>query len=690
MANKTINDLPALVTQATTDVYEMSNNAASLSSKETRAQMLSYNKANIAGAPYAVGDLIYADSTTTLAKIPDVATTNALISGGVGVAPSYGKITYNHMQTESASTLLGNPTGGGTVPSEITLGSGLAFSGTSLLADVTLQDAYDNGTGVVAVATGKPLELTSTTAGFVLPNMTDAQFAAIATPNSGLMAWSTDTDRITANRGTPGAPVIDDVAFLSDITAVTYDSAYGEMYFVNNASATTIAGANTPVKVTATYVSGDLFGFTHGTGTLTYTATTTREMLVIATVTAIVETSDADVTFYIAKNGTPIAKSGQTIYANSAAKRSDPIKCLVSLATNDTLELWVENNTDGQDITVIDANFTSNTMGGNATGDITIAGENYLSLSGQEITANPVNLSNTNVTGTLAAARFPALTGDVANSAGSLATTVNKIKGAPVSDATPTSGFILIAEGVNWAANQVTGDVRLNYNGVVTIQPNAITFAKIQTMAPGLMGRSDSVGGPTLITIGDGLTLTSNVLTATSVAPQVEVIGTVTVPRTYYGDAIGTYVSMVTTISGTNVIPANSLGVGETIEVNITGYTSSITAGGTGTIRCKFGSLTFDGVTASSTTGGATSVRAWSLVFKVTGVSSTQIIVSAAGYYEDDSHTVRSLRLYNAPVANTIDLSVNNTIDVLYNMGASGSNAYNFVAHNMNIIKYTI
>lgn len=41
---------------------------------------------------YAVGDVLYADTTTTLAKLPDVATGNALISGGVGAAPSYGKI----------------------------------------------------------------------------------------------------------------------------------------------------------------------------------------------------------------------------------------------------------------------------------------------------------------------------------------------------------------------------------------------------------------------------------------------------------------------------------------------------------------------------------------------------------------------------------------------------------------------
>jgi hypothetical protein len=41
---------------------------------------------------YTVGDLVYASTTTALSKLADVATGNALISGGVGVAPSYGKI----------------------------------------------------------------------------------------------------------------------------------------------------------------------------------------------------------------------------------------------------------------------------------------------------------------------------------------------------------------------------------------------------------------------------------------------------------------------------------------------------------------------------------------------------------------------------------------------------------------------
>lgn len=41
-------------------------------------------------ASYAVGDLLYASSTTALSRLADVATGKVLISGGVGVAPSWG------------------------------------------------------------------------------------------------------------------------------------------------------------------------------------------------------------------------------------------------------------------------------------------------------------------------------------------------------------------------------------------------------------------------------------------------------------------------------------------------------------------------------------------------------------------------------------------------------------------------
>ena len=46
---------------------------------------------------YTTGDLLYASAATTLSKLAGVATGNALISGGVATAPSWGKITNAHI-----------------------------------------------------------------------------------------------------------------------------------------------------------------------------------------------------------------------------------------------------------------------------------------------------------------------------------------------------------------------------------------------------------------------------------------------------------------------------------------------------------------------------------------------------------------------------------------------------------------
>jgi len=64
------------------------------------------------------------------------------------------------------------------------------------------------------------------------------------------------------------------------------------------------------------------------------------------------------------------------------------------------------------------------TLSGTNTGDVSIGGATYAALSGQTITFSAIDLSGANATGTLAAARFPALTGDVTNIAGNLATTI--------------------------------------------------------------------------------------------------------------------------------------------------------------------------------------------------------------------------------------------------------------------------
>lgn len=52
-------------------------------------------------------------------------------------------------------------------------------------------------------------------------------------------------------------------------------------------------------------------------------------------------------------------------------------------------------------------NVTGLNLSGTNTGDVALGGENYLSLAGQAITANPINLSGSNVTGDLPFAKLP-------------------------------------------------------------------------------------------------------------------------------------------------------------------------------------------------------------------------------------------------------------------------------------------
>lgn len=92
---------------------------------------------------YAIGDLLYASGASALSKLADIATGNALISGGVATAPAWGKIG---LTTHVTGTL--GATNGGTGLASYTTGDLLyASSGTSLaaLADVAVGSVLVSG-----------------------------------------------------------------------------------------------------------------------------------------------------------------------------------------------------------------------------------------------------------------------------------------------------------------------------------------------------------------------------------------------------------------------------------------------------------------------------------------------------------------------------------------------------------------
>jgi hypothetical protein len=148
---------------------------------------------------------------------------------------------------------------------------------------------------------------------------------------------------------------------------------------------------------------------------------------------------------------------------------------------------------------------TGSNLSGTNTGNVTISGENYLSLAGQVITVNAVNLSGTNVTGTLAAARFGALTGDVTNTAGSYATTVGKINGTSLAGL--ATGLLKNTTG--------TGVPSIAVSGTDYVAPGAITTDGITMSTNKILGRTTaSTGAVEEITVGSGLTLSAGTLSA--------------------------------------------------------------------------------------------------------------------------------------------------------------------------------
>jgi len=172
---------------------------------------------------YTIGDLLYASGATTLSKLIDAATGNALISGGAGVAPSWGKIGL----TTHISGILGLANGGVNADLSGTGGAGRVLKQSSSGAAIT----------VATLVAGD------------LPVATTAAVGGIIVGNDLAIASST----LNANKGTsfPGSPATNDLYFRTDkglwcyydgtrwLTLDTFSHASGAAFFSSS-----VANAN--------------------------------------------------------------------------------------------------------------------------------------------------------------------------------------------------------------------------------------------------------------------------------------------------------------------------------------------------------------------------------------------------------------------------------------------------------------
>lgn len=145
----TASSVPTLAINAQGQVTSATNTAIAIDASQVTTGTLDVARGGTGIGSYAVGDLIYASGTTTLATLSDVATGNALISGGVGVAPSWGKIG---LTTHVSGTL--PVSSGGTGQSSSLTQYGVVYGGTASAIAVTA--AGTTGQILVANTGGAP------------------------------------------------------------------------------------------------------------------------------------------------------------------------------------------------------------------------------------------------------------------------------------------------------------------------------------------------------------------------------------------------------------------------------------------------------------------------------------------------------------------------------------------------------
>jgi hypothetical protein len=209
---------------------------ATISAADIGAGTLPATRGGTDNSSYAVGDILYADTTTTLAKLADVATGNVLISGGVSTAPAWGKVAL----ASAVSGTLGIANGGTSATTANAAFNALAPSQTSNSGKYLTTDGTDTSWATVAAGG----TFSAGTTGFTP-----------STPTSGAVTLAG-----TLNIANGGTGVTTAQAAMNTLAGATTSGSYLRGNGTNVVMATIVAGDVPTLNQNTTGSSGSCTG----------------------------------------------------------------------------------------------------------------------------------------------------------------------------------------------------------------------------------------------------------------------------------------------------------------------------------------------------------------------------------------------------------------------------------------------
>jgi hypothetical protein len=159
---------------------------------------------------------------------------------------------------------------------------------------------------------------------------------------------------------TTGVLPTDNKAKFTDVVGTDNSASVGYMTMTGNATATTITTQGVAVKVagTTTFQSAVSQKFEHSANRLTYKGAISRVFKVDAVI-SVLASNNTQIGTYIAVNGSVVSYS--EIYTTADGNnRSENVKVMLitQLDTDDYVEVWIENDSNTNNITVEDLSCT--------------------------------------------------------------------------------------------------------------------------------------------------------------------------------------------------------------------------------------------------------------------------------------------------------------------------------------------